>query len=250
MINGKTDVSKSEKMQKSLKLFAGLIIAVGLILLTVYFFPQIMQLKDEAVREKVRDFITDKGTVGILLMLGVQLLQVILSVIPGEPVEILFGFIYGPWLGALLCLFAMLLGSFAVFTATRALGKNFMAKVERSGKYEKLKFLKDPTKRDALIFILFFLPGTPKDTLTYFAPFTKIEPGKFLLISTLGRIPSVITSTFAGESIFSGDYISSVIIFCITGAVGIAGITVYNTIVKKHNRTSTDIKENDNETKS
>ncbi len=234
MVDQKTVLIKKEKTKKLLKTVFGAVVIIALVCLTVYLFPLISKLGDAEVRERVRDFITDSGVSGVLIMLGIQLLQVILSVIPGEPVEVLFGFIYGPWLGAVLCLLSMALGSFLVFIATRALGRKFMDKTEQSGKFDKLKFLKNPSKRDMLIFILFFIPGTPKDTLTYFAPFTKIELCKFLLLSTIARIPSVISSTFAGESIFTGDYLSTILIFAITGAIGILGIVIYNYILKKH----------------
>ena len=224
----------NEKTKKYIKLAIEVFLLAGLVCLTVYLFPLIMKLEDETVRCWVRDFIKDRGAVGVLILIGIQLLQVILSVIPGEPVEVLFGFIYGPWIGCLICLGGILLGSFLVFVVTRFLGKGFMDRIEKSGKYDKFSFLKDPAKRDFLIFIMFFIPGTPKDTLTYFAPFTKIGLGKFLLISTIARIPSVITSTFAGESIFTGDFVGSVIIFAITGSIGIIGIIVYNFILKKN----------------
>ncbi len=224
---------KSE-LNKIMKISAAVILCIGVALLTVYFFPQIASLKNEDVRESVRSYVQEAGAFGILLMLGIQLIQVILSIIPGEPVEVLFGFIYGPVPGAVLCLFGMALGSFVVFCVTRALGKNYIKKAEQNEKYNRLKILKDPKRRDALIFLLFFLPGTPKDTLTYFAPFSGIELWKFLLISTLGRIPSVITSTFAGESIFAGNYIGTVVIFAVTGVIGIVGILIYNSILK-HN---------------
>ena len=235
-----------KKNEKVFKIILTIIALAALASLTVYFFPLILKLKDASVREQVRDFIADRGVAGVFIMLGIQLLQVILSFIPGEPVEVLFGFIYGPWLGALLCLLSITLGSFFVFTVTRALGRRFMEKTEKSGKYDKLKFLKDPSKRDFLIFILFFIPGTPKDTLTYFAPFTKIELSKFLFLSTIARIPSVISSTFAGESIFTGDYLGTVLIFAATGAIGIAGIFLYDYILKKHS-SKNESKDNEND---
>ena len=229
------------KTLRTLKIILEIVVVLFAVLLTVYLFPQIMRLKQVETRNAVRDFIWESGIWGILFMIGIQLLQIFLSVIPGEPVEVLFGFIYGPWLGALLCLLSIALGSFLVFCITRALGSKFMARVEQSGKYEKLSFLKDPRKRDALVFLLFFIPGTPKDTLTYFVPFTRMELGKFLLLSTIARIPSVITSTFAGESIFSGNYLHTILIFAITGVVGILGIFIYNRFTIKNQKKRTDI---------
>ncbi len=233
MSRNKVHTDRYKQINNVLKVIAAVAVFAVAMLLTVYFFPQISRLRESDVRDRVREYIQLRGAVGLLLMLGIQLVQVILSIIPGEPVEVLFGFVYGPWLGALLCLVGQSLGSFAVFSVTRALGKNFMHKIEDSGKYRKLSFLKEPKKRDTLIFLLFFLPGTPKDTLTYFAPFTGIELWKFMLISGVARIPSVITSAFAGNSIFAGDYFSSIIIFCITGLIGLIGIFVYNRLTSK-----------------
>ena len=233
MPDNKSRNNKSEIAIKTVKILLGISAIALAVFLTVYFFPQISRLKDAEVRDEMRDFIHERKAAGLLIMLGIQLLQVILSVIPGEPVEVMFGFIYGPWLGAALCILGLTLGTFAVFCVTRAMGRRFMSRVEESGKYGKLTFLKEPSKRDTLIFLLFFLPGTPKDTLTYFAPFTGIELWKFMLISGIARIPSVVTSTFAGDSIFDGEYLSSIVIFCVTGLIGLIGIFIYNRLSSK-----------------
>ena len=137
--------------KRIIKVIAMVFVCVAFVVLTIKLFPVIMMLKEESVREDVRDYVNNSGVFGVLLMLGTQLLQVILSIISGEPVEVLFGFIYGPWYGALFCLSGITLGSFAVFCVTRALGKNFMSKAENSEKFKKLKFLKDPKKRDMII---------------------------------------------------------------------------------------------------
>lgn len=247
MLKEKNHTLSKSDIIKIFKTVIEIALLLSVVVLTVYLFPEIMKLKDDSVREEVRSFVLDRGLWGAFCMIGIQLSQVILSVIPGEPVEVLFGFIYGPWIGALLCLLSIALGSFVVFSVTRALGRNFMKKVEESGKYKKLSFLHDPKKRDSLVFLLFFLPGTPKDTITYFVPFTKMSLGRFLVISTIGRIPSVLTSTFAGDSIFTGNYTHSLIIFAITGVIGIGGILVYNYLLLKNGQAAHNKIENTNE---
>ena len=103
-------------------------------------------------------------------------------------------------------------------------------------RFGELSFLKDQTKRDSLIFFLFFIPGTPKDILTYFAPFSGIEFSRFIIISTLARIPSVVSSTWAGATISDGSFIKTILIFAVTGTIGILGIIINNHIIKKHNK--------------
>ena len=77
------------------------------------------------------------------------------------------------------------------------------------------------------MFVLYFLPGTPKDILTYFAGLTDINPITFLLICTLGRIPSVLTSTLAGSSLVESNYKTSILIFVITGIAALIGYLIY-----------------------
>lgn len=77
-----------------------------------------------------------------------------------------------------------------------------------------------PAKLDTLIFLMFLIPGIPKDTLNYLCPLTSISPVRFLVLSTFARIPSVISSTFAGANFAEGNLLASVIVLGITSAVG------------------------------
>ena len=88
-----------------------------------------------------------------------------------------------------------------------------------------------------LTFILFLVPGTPKDALlTHIIPLTKINPVKYFALSTIARIPSIVTSTFLGSSIGKGNILLSVIIFILTGALGIVGILYDNKMNRKKDK--------------
>lgn len=186
--------------------------------------------------EKLETFVDSLGIWGILIMFLIQTAQVILAFIPGEPIEIAAGALYGTFGGTALCLSGIALGSFVIFLLVKTLGKDFVTKVIGSEKYKKLKFLKDPEKRDILIFLLMFIPGTPKDVLTYFSPLSGISMQRFLLIAAVARIPSVISSTYVGDTLSEGKYLHSVIAFIIVGAVSIGGIIIYNKILERKNR--------------
>ena len=95
------------------------------------------------------------------------------------------------------------------------------------------KFLSDKNKVELTVFILFFIPGTPKDALTYIAAIAPINPIKYLFIATLARIPSIVTSTLLGDSIAEGDYLLAGIVFAITAIISICGIVFGNKYVKK-----------------
>ena len=84
-----------------------------------------------------------------------------------------------------------------------------------------------------LIFLIFFIPGTPKDLITYFVGLTDIKFSSFLLISLVARIPSVISSTFGGHLLGEGEIWGAILLYGITGVVSFCGLLIYNKFVVK-----------------
>lgn len=203
----------------------------------IFAYPYIKKLSSDSVfLGKMQGAVDSLGVLGFIGMLLIQFLQVLIAVIPGEVIEVLFGFIYGPWLGLLLCLVGSSAASALIYYLVNRFGSRFIDKFYDSKKFERLKFLQNPSSRDTMIFVLFLIPGTPKDVLTYFAPFTKIPLLRFLLISGIARIPSVLTSTIAGAHIYDGNIKVTIIIFIITGIIGLCGIYLGNRIIDSHNK--------------
>ncbi len=225
----------NRKLLLTLKILAALLILAAAIALCVWLIPLVVSLNNPDVQAEFQAFIESLGVFGVLAMLLLQILQIIVAIIPGEPIEILMGVMYGTFGGLFLTLLGILIGQTIVFFAVKKLGIKFAARFVDVKKFSELSFLKSPEKRDSLIFLLFFIPGTPKDILTYFAPFTDINFARFIIIATLARIPSVISSTWAGSSISDGSIQKTVIIFALTGIIGIMGIIINNKITAKHN---------------
>ncbi|MCI8387456.1 MAG: TVP38/TMEM64 family protein [Clostridiales bacterium] len=223
-------------MKKTFKIILVILAAAAIIALCVWMIPAVLSLRAPENQQRFREFIDSLGYWGIALMLFIQVLQIVVAVIPGEPIELLMGLMYGAYGGCALTLVGILLGSTIVYFAVKRFGVGFAKKFIDIDNFEKLKFLHDPNKRDSLIFLLFFIPGTPKDILTYFAPFTDIPFLRFAIISTLARIPSVITSTIVGAAVSEGNFGRSILVFVITGVIGIAGILLNNYITNKHNK--------------
>lgn len=221
--------------KKILKIASALIITALTVALAVNLFPLVLSLKDESGRESFRAVIDSLGPVGILLMLLLQTAQIIVAIVPGEPIELLLGMMYGTVGGLLVSLLGIAIGQTAVFLLVKRYGISFAMRFVNVKEFEKLKFLQAPEKRDSLVFLLFFIPGTPKDILTYFAPFTGIPYLRFLILSLFARIPSVVSSTWAGSSISDGAFIKTLVIFALTGILGLAGILINARITKKHN---------------
>ncbi len=208
-----------------------IIIAILLSLL-----PLLSNLASQQGRDNFKEVLTSFGVYGWFIFLAIQIVQVIIAFIPGEPVEIMAGFMYGGFGGLLTCLLGIFIGTCAIYYMVGLFANKNSRKENVNQRLGKYKFLQKEKNLKLLVFFLFLIPGTPKDTLTYIAPFLKIKPASFIIIATLARIPSIITSTFAGSTIQSGDFIASVILFIVAGVLGVLGIIANDQIIKHKNK--------------
>ena len=171
---------------------------------------------------------------GRLLYIAIQVLQVFIAFIPGEAVEIAGGLAFGPWEGLALSMVGVAIGTCIIFLLSKTLGIKFVRLFVSEERLNDLALIRSDTRLNMLVFLMFFIPGTPKDALTYLVGMTRMKLPAFLLISLFARIPSILTSTWGGDLIMSGDYIPAVIIFAVTGILGIAGMLIYRRISAKH----------------
>lgn len=174
-----------------------------------------------------RAWVDGHGVWGRIAFVGMVFFQVVVAIIPGEPLEIAAGYAFGFWEGTLLCMIGIFLGSLTVFLFVRNWGIRAVEVFFPREKILSLKLLRDRKKRDALAFILMFIPGTPKDILTYCAGLTDMPLGTWLLISTIARIPSVVTSTIGGNALGLKDYWFALAVFGVTLALSLVGWLVY-----------------------
>ncbi|MDR1570176.1 MAG: VTT domain-containing protein [Oscillospiraceae bacterium] len=165
--------------------------------------------------------------------IGLFVAQVVFAFIPGEPLEIAAGAAFGAIGGMLLSLAGAIIGSSIVFALTRALGWRFVELFFSRKRVESLAIFNSPRRLHSLLFLLYLIPGTPKDLLNYAAPFTRISMIRFLIISTVARIPSVITSTWGGSAISANRLNSAIIIFAATALISLAGLAIYRKIHKR-----------------
>ena len=186
--------------------------------------------------EEFKAFIESFGWTGRLVALGLQILQVIISFIPGEFLEIGIGYAFGAVEGTLLCLGGVAIASSLIFVLSKRLRIRLLEIFISRDKIDNLRFINSEKKLKRLTFILFFIPGTPKDILTYFMGLTKLRLPEFLIISLIARIPSVVSSTIGGNLMQQQNYQSAVILFLITGAVSLAGIALYNYLLNRKNK--------------
>ncbi len=177
-----------------------------------------------------KEKIQSSGIGGVFTLLGLQLLQILVPILPGEPIEFLSGMCYGAIGGMLLIFFGAFLSSFIIFYCVKKFGKDFITTFFNENKLEKIensKLFSNPQKIELFLLIAFLIPGSPKDLLVYIAGLLPISPLRFFLISTLGRFPSVISSTFAGSTLIEGNWHLSIISYAISILISVIVFAVY-----------------------
>ncbi len=227
----------SQKLVRRKRIFAAFSIAVILALIAfLTYFLAVRFMKIASSDVEFRYFIQGYGAFGIFVAVGLQVVQVFIALIPGEVVEIGLGFAYGWFGGTLVCLIGVAIGSSLIFLLVKKFGMRLVEIFVSLDKINELKLINNEQKLRRLTFILYFIPGTPKDLITYFIGLTRMTLSEFLTITIFARIPTVVSSTVGGNLIGSGQYIKAVILFVITAVVSLAGMKLYDVIMKKIKR--------------
>ncbi len=187
--------------------------------------------------EKFREWVNSHGLWGKLSFVLMVFFQVVIALIPGEPLEIGAGYAFGAVEGTILTVIGTVLGSVAVYFMVKKWGIRFCEIFFDRQKLLSLKILKNKRKRDILAFIIFLLPGTPKDLVTYFLGLTEMKLSYVIFLSSVVRLPSIITSTLGGDAIGVEEYVTAIIVFGITLLMSLIGLIIYRKIlVKKKKR--------------
>lgn len=186
--------------------------------------------------EVFRTWVDSFGIWGRLVFVGMVFLQVLVALIPGEPIELMAGYVFGAVEGTLLAMTGILLGSWAVFALVRRFGPKFAEIFFPEKELKRLTFLKNPKKSGILAFILMTVPGTPKDLLSYFAGLTPLKTWQWLTIVAVSRIPSLVTSTVSGAAAGQENYALAAIVFALTVVASGIGILYYRRICRQQEK--------------
>ncbi len=225
--------------EKQKKLLSGGAIAVFLLLgAALAWFVGRPLIRFAREPEVFRAWVADHGPLGMAAYTGMVFLQVLVAIIPGEPLEIAGGYAFGAVWGTVLCLLGAFLGSVAVFAVVRKWGVPLVEVFFSQDKLDKLTFLKTSPRRAALLWLVFTVPGTPKDLLCYFAGLTDLRWSSWLLIASVGRLPSIITSTVGGNALGLQNYQFAAITFAATTVIAGVGLVIYRQICRRHKRSA------------
>lgn len=165
----------------------------------VDFVAELASEDFDARRQALKAWFDSFGAVAAWVFLAVQFLQVVVAPIPGQFTGMLGGFVFGFWRGLVLNVAGNAVGSLAAMLLTRFFGERVMRPFVPQRIQEKF----DATiHRGGLtnFFMLYLLPGTPKDAICFMAGLTRLPLWKLLAVNTLGRLPGLAVLTFTGAA--------------------------------------------------
>ncbi len=228
--------SDEKQYRRRRKIISGISFALLCTLFGVVCFYAKPLLELVADPERFRIWIDGQGILGYVTFVAIMCLQVVIAVIPGEVVEIGAGYAFGAIPGMLLCLVGVAVGSAIIYGFTKLFGYKMVEAFISREKIQSLKFIQNSRRLNLLVFLLFFIPGTPKDIITYFIGLTPMKLRTFLLISSVARIPSVISSTMGGHALGVQNYVFAVVVFAVTATMSLIGILVYRRMCRRENQ--------------
>lgn len=211
---------------------------VVFLILVVYisakFGPAITRLMSHP--EKFKEYIDAYGPASALIYILIQAAHVIIVVIPGEIVQIAGGYAFGTFFGTVYSLIGIIVGTLIVFFATRLVGYSLVRAFVSPRKLEKFDFLINSSKSEITMFVLFLIPGIPKDTLVYISGLTPVKPWRFLLICTVARFPGLWGSAYIGANLQEKDYLPVWIMSGLALVLFVAGILTKDKIIGRLHR--------------
>ena len=200
---------------------AAFFVLIAVVLVLVW--PMIGRVFTEGPEELVKD-VRSAGPLGVLILLGIQFVQIVVAFIPGEVVQIAAGMMYGPWLGALVILVGCVISSFIIYQLVHRLGQPFVEDLVSTKYLEKFRAFEKSGKLTLIVFILFVIPGMPKDVFTYLVPLTTMPLRTYLIVTTVARIPGVVLSTYAADSFLEGRFGVAVAVLVVLAVIAVVGL--------------------------
>jgi uncharacterized membrane protein YdjX (TVP38/TMEM64 family) len=198
-------------------LFVPLIVAIGIFLIVHFnlhsFFVD---------RERLSELLTSYGPLSVVIFIALQIVQVVVSPLPGDVTGLIGGYLYGAFLGTVYSTIGLTVGSWLAFLLARSLGMPFVEKVIRPATIRKYDHFIEHQGR-AISFVFFLIPGFPKDTLCYILGLSHMRTRDFIVISTAGRLLGTIILSLQGSSLREDQDVIFFILLGVTAVIIVGG---------------------------
>jgi len=170
--------------------------------------------------KQFRESILAYGPLAPILFIVLQLLQVVFAPIPGEATGVLGGYLFGAWPGFIYSSLALTMGSAVAFAIGQLLSSTLKQRYKQTKVYQRFNHL--VSKGDFVIpFVLFLLPGFPKDSLSYLLGFSFMPFKVFLFIAAVARMPGTLMLSLEGAKVYEAAYVELLVLVLVSLAVSV-----------------------------
>jgi uncharacterized membrane protein YdjX (TVP38/TMEM64 family) len=212
-----------------------LLVLILLIAVGIFFFIYFDLHSFFSDRTKIITFLSSFGPVSVFVFIGIQILQVLVAPVPGEVSGFIGGYVYGIFLGTLYSTIGLTIGSWLAFTLSRTLGRPFVERVVNPkiiNQYDHIMTHQGPW----VAFLLFLIPGFPKDALCYVLGLSHIRIGIFLVISTVGRLLGTLMLSVQGSCLRNNQDTTFLIMMAVSIIIAALGYFLGKRWYKKYHK--------------
>lgn len=195
---------KAESMGRIMKLSYGT--ASAAVLLYILYEENARLLMFFSDLRGARAYIASWGKLAPVVFVFFQVLQVVLFFLPGELVQISGGYLFGMFSGTVLSIVGIEIGAWITYVLSSWLGSRVWKHFFKKNENRVIKTMLIKTENKRILFLLYLLPGFPKDVLGYIMGATSMKLTTFLSISTLGRLPGLFLTCFIGQNLHGENY--------------------------------------------
>lgn len=215
-MNNGNDYSKHKRVLAYLKFALLLIILIGIpVFLYLKFGAEIFS-KDAA--GELLAYLKANRKYAFPLIILIQMIQVIVCILPGQPIQFASSYMFGVLPSLILSLIGAVIGSTVTFYLAKLLGRDMLSIIFDKDTVDDYHRKLNSGKGLAIVGLIYLIPGVPKDLVSYVAGISDMKFKPFILVSNIARIPGMLGSLLLGTFVERGDY-RSIAILCVTVAL-------------------------------
>ncbi len=209
---------QSRKIKR--KIFTGLALLALLVGLAFFLVSgdnlQVIKsmFRDDMSREEVQDTLSLLGWKGYITFGVLSFLQVVLTFLPAEPAQVMAGISFGLWVGGLVCLCGVALGNTSIFILYKIYGGKISEYFHKNAEFD-FDSVRQSKRVSLIVFILYFLPAIPYGLICFFSASLDLKYPKYILLTTLGSIPSILIGVGLGHIAMAANWIIAIVVFIV-----------------------------------
>lgn len=228
------NLRKKIKIANIILKFALLLIIIIGIPMYIYFYHYEL-IEQMSSLKNVKEIFNEYKGYSILVYVLAQIIQIVICIIPGQWLQFAAGYTFGFWMGLLLSWIGAAIGSVISYYLAKLLGQGILYLIFEEEQMES--FIEKLNSKKAIVttFVIYLIPGLPKDACSYAAGISNMKLKAFLLVSLIGRTPGMVGSLLIGKQVEVGDYTIAIVIGALAVILCILGAFFHNRITESLN---------------